>query len=301
MSAEENQLSTASSFSLVDAEVQAASATSKSGLLGATATSRLSEMVTSMAESGRVVSSVWLEPSLYLLHMTGKLLRSDPDAFNVTEFGNSFNISDVNKEADEQRSKVQYWVELANYAIIPIIAAIFWSFSKGTLPEAGTSADPNDFDHWQYGVFFNRKLEDTLCTQCSFETCGMFCLACFCPSVRWAGTVRRVGFMGFWMAWGIFFVFCRGTEFVDYTTASWCFAAALGAYFRQQMRQAYGMKEQGGCSWVYDCCLHCFCAPCAIVQEAKQAEEAFRVGLPVAIQPSWQKVPFPANKGECCP
>jgi len=230
MSAEENQLSTARPCSLVDAgvgRVQAASVTAMSGL--SAASSRLSEMVTSMTESGRVVSSVWLKPSLHLLHISGTLLRSDPDAFDI----NNFNISDANEEVNFQEAKIEYWTELACYGIVPITAVTFWSFSKKAQPEASTPADPNDFDHWQYGICFNRKVEDTLCTQCSFHTCGMFCLACCCPSVRWAGTIRRVGFMGFWMAWGIYWILCRGTKFMHYSIASWCLAAALGTYFRQ--------------------------------------------------------------------
>lgn len=326
-SAEESGPPTDSSFSLVDAGVSRGEVAANSGF--SAAVSRLGETVELITESRsfRILSTIWLEPSLQLLDMTRRLFQPDPNSlkdfnikdFNIKDFNiEDFNLTDFNLSGlnltDDMIDDIKAEVlanlttaavvkvldalqptlrsKLSTYVFITIVAFISWCCNKKYQRGAGAEADANDFDHWQHGI----------CSCCARGSKGMCCLACFCPSVRWANTVRRVGFMGFWMAWGIFFVACRGTELVNWYWASYLVAVALGAYFRQQMRHAYNMKSKGGCSWVTDCCLHAVCAPCAIVQEARQADEAFRVGLPVAIQPSWkEKLPLSAKKDECCP
>jgi len=123
--------------------IDASEATSTSNF--SAASSRLAEMAEVIVESARigVVSSVWLGPSLRLLHTTKKLFRADPDAFNMSRF----NITDFNDEVTVQKGNFQYWTEIASYLVIPIIAYIYWSRGKKTQPEVGTEADTNDFDH----------------------------------------------------------------------------------------------------------------------------------------------------------
>jgi len=243
----------------------------------------------------RLMSSVWMGPSLALLQMA-RQLPSDDGAFNFTDFNfTDFDIPDADLGGMGMTLPVfqvlsnWVWIEVASCVVCLIAAFTYWSHGKKTRPESGAVAVPGDFEDWQHG----------LCPQCSSADCKMCGLALCCPSVRWANTVRRVGFLGFWVAFAIFLLLI---QIVLYAPMCYFLLPLLGANLRQAMRKAYNMKVQGGVSWLSDFALYFCCSPCAIVQEAKQADEAFRVGLPVAVEPFWKEtVPFPANNKECCP
>lgn len=110
-----------------------------------------------------------------------------------------------------------------------------------------------------------------------------------CPCVRWADTMSMLGLVGFWGGVYIYFILFilssqigaflgSGVSFLAWV----CVAVYLGTY-RQRLRAAMGMQV-GGESFANDVCVYCFCAPCAIAQEARHVEEAATAGHP-ALQP----------------
>jgi len=50
----------------------------------------------------------------------------------------------------------------------------------------------------------------------------------------------------------------------------------VGSHYRHRVREMFGMEQTWGTA-VGDCCAYWWCAPCAIVQEARQIEEAYAV------------------------
>lgn len=160
---------------------------------------------------------------------------------------------------------------LLSSSVTLVLAFLFWRNRKP--PEREVDGFPNeeDFKTWRHGIF-----------SCfgDMETCLW---ASFCPAIRWAGTVKLMGFMGFWIA----FTICFGIELAASTTgdfAIWVVLAIVCAAMRQEMRVAYGMYRQGGWTYLQDFCLYCFCACCTIVQEARQAEYAYKVGYPIGVR-----------------
>eukprot|EP01025_Chloroclados_australasicus_P014726 TRINITY_DN1694_c0_g1_i1.p2 TRINITY_DN1694_c0_g1~~TRINITY_DN1694_c0_g1_i1.p2 ORF type:complete len:142 (-),score=8.62 TRINITY_DN1694_c0_g1_i1:248-673(-) len=78
-----------------------------------------------------------------------------------------------------------------------------------------------------------------------------------------------------------------------YAGLSIIFLCAIpGAHGRKQIREKYGLDAGSG-----DCCIHCFCAPCAACQEAKEVK--YRIGLaletnaPSAYMPPQQETIVP--------
>merc|ERR1719443_1243292 len=120
---------------------------------------------------------------------------------------------------------------------------------------------PEDLDgKWKHGFF-----------DC-FSAPKMCCIACCFPAVRWADTIDMSKGMSFWAAVAIWWVLSLFNMFVGF-----CFAVvtgALGAYYRQKIRGIFNI-DQGTLSTIVEDFLSYCCCPClAIVQEARQVEEA---------------------------
>mmetsp|Transcript_38239 Transcript_38239/g.100146 ORF Transcript_38239/g.100146 Transcript_38239/m.100146 type:complete len:119 (-) Transcript_38239:72-428(-) len=99
-----------------------------------------------------------------------------------------------------------------------------------------------------------------------------------CTGVRWADTARMAGWFTFWVAIALMAVVEFGAVF---GLLGWVMFTAVGMYFRQKTRVAFGM-ENGGATWCIDCLCYAFCCCCAVAQEAQQYEDAWSAGHPVA-------------------
>jgi len=97
-------------------------------------------------------------------------------------------------------------------------------------------------------------------------------MGCFCPALRWAHTVD--GTLPYWKA---VFAFLILTALHCYTYGvSSILVVALGVFYRQKLRQKYGI-EGGAKSVAMDILVWLCCQPCAIIQEARE-ESVVRSG-----------------------
>lgn len=103
------------------------------------------------------------------------------------------------------------------------------------------------------------------------------CLACCCPSIRWADTMRMTGIFTFWIGFLLF----ASLYLLNGSTAglSGLVLLIVVVLKRQELRKKFNMQT-GAASCALDCCTYLCCGCCAIVQEAQQIEEAFAVGHP---------------------
>lgn len=104
-------------------------------------------------------------------------------------------------------------------------------------------------------------------------------LSYLCPGIRWAQSIYVMGFVGFWVALALFI----GLDFLGTITGEVFVYIALAiilAYWRQEMRLAFNMRRQGGVTYVEDCMLYFWCLCCTVTQEARQVEDALKVGHP---------------------
>lgn len=160
---------------------------------------------------------------------------------------------------------------LVSSSITLTLAFLFWRNRKPPEREQGGLVDEDKFKTWTHSLF-----------SC-FGDMEVCLWACFCPAIRWAGTVNLMGFMGFWIAFTIIF----GIELAASTTgdfAIWVVLAIVCTAMRQEMRVVYGMDRQGGWTYLQDFCSYCFCACCTIIQEARQVEDAYKVGYPIGVR-----------------
>jgi len=107
---------------------------------------------------------------------------------------------------------------------------------------------------------------------------AMSCLACFCAPIRWADTMFMAGFMQFHVAVLVFV----GLVFVNSCLAGVGSIVLFGmlVYYRQKLRGQF-LMPRGSCGSIFcDCCTYCWCMCCAIVQEARQVEEAYQAKHP---------------------
>jgi len=111
--------------------------------------------------------------------------------------------------------------------------------------------------------------------------CWVFC----CPAIRWADNISTMGVLrSFWLAFvmylGVTLIF---NESVD--LCAWLLVAVIGAGFRQELRLKFKMPT-GTLIFFQDMFLYCCCTCCAITQEARQVEEAAKLGHPAVVDDS---------------
>jgi Cys-rich protein (TIGR01571 family) len=101
-----------------------------------------------------------------------------------------------------------------------------------------------------------------------FEDLGVCFMACACPCLRWADTLERTTLSSFGKA----FVMMFFLYLLDPYTAgiSWFGVILLGLYYRQRLRDHYGIENGTGTSVLHDCLVWTCCQPCAIIQEARE-------------------------------
>jgi len=107
------------------------------------------------------------------------------------------------------------------------------------------------------------------------DTPGMSLFTFCCGGVRWADTMRMAGFLLFvyGVALWVLFESCSGLL----GGLTWLFVTIVGTVYRQKLREAFKMPT-GNDVMAKDCLMWCCCGCCAIVQEARQIEEAKALG-----------------------
>jgi len=110
------------------------------------------------------------------------------------------------------------------------------------------------------------------------ECCGDFriCLCGLaCPALRWADTVseEKGGFLGF----GVAFLMMMGLGMLllcPLTGAiAWVAIVVVGVWYRQWIREKYGLESNTPSSYIEDALAWCCCAYCALCQEARQVDD----------------------------
>jgi len=160
---------------------------------------------------------------------------------------------------------------LLAYAGLVCTVAYFYFRQKpvqeGAMPELEFSDGLSD---WEYGI----------CDCCSAPSISFW--SCCCPAIRWADTLGTTGLLGFWLAFAIYL----SVDILGGLAGEvlfWILLAVICAGFRQEMRIKYQMKKQGGATYVQDFLLYCCCSCCVMTQEARQVEDACKVGMPVEV------------------
>lgn len=136
----------------------------------------------------------------------------------------------------------------------------------------GEEHSPNALNRgtWRFGLF-----------DCIHDS-KICIISCCCPCIRWSDTMRMAGLMGFWAAL-ILMAFLNAISPIT-GGITMLVMLCMATYRRQQIRKLFGIKGGDHTSMFEDCCVYCWCSCCAIVQEARQLEEAYAVGYPLQIK-----------------
>lgn len=163
---------------------------------------------------------------------------------------------------------VLLFVSLLVFTLIIAIVAKFYH-DKYEYPAFGTIPMPqDDFRAFKHHLCdFYQEPGTCLCALC-------------CPGMRWAQTMFMTGFLGFWAAFGIYFIQDLARATPGLSEIGYISVLCVMTYYRQQLREKFGMYEQGGISILNDCCCYFWCAPCTITQDTRQVEDAYKAGHP---------------------
>jgi len=146
-----------------------------------------------------------------------------------------------------------------------------------------------------------------------YERPLLSCIACLCPSLRMADTVYTMGILtSFWSAFFFLALIYASTQAATASSIAVIDAVGgtgrrmglkllalyaiqkfvdllvfplLGAALRGELRAKFRMKERDSGTLFWDACTWCWCSCCAIVQEARQVEDAVCASHPAVAQP----------------
>lgn len=110
----------------------------------------------------------------------------------------------------------------------------------------------------------------------------IYCLACFCPCVRWADSLHTLGIMSFWAAFWLSIACVVLTELTE-GLFWWMLLVGL-VYFRHRLRRKFKMEACGSWTQIADFLRYCFCLPCTLAQDARHIEEACRAEHPAVLR-----------------
>lgn len=153
---------------------------------------------------------------------------------------------------------------LSYFIIVMLIALIWTKCTKPGRTKFGYSDRPNDSGKFAYSLFSTDHCFDIHCKL-------LLCSWC-CSPLRIADTWAKEPLplmKNFWVA--LILIACLiGLSQLSLGFTSLVFLG-LAVYFRQQMRQKYGMTNNGQICFL-DCLTWWCCPCCAIAQEARQVE-----------------------------
>lgn len=153
---------------------------------------------------------------------------------------------------------------LMSVLLIAILACAYQRYQED-FPTAVHPFDQNrtipfNQNKWRFGLFDCMAADKLLCL-----------MACCCPAIRWADTMRLVGFYGFWTA----VLLCAFLSSAAQATAGLTALLFVGiaTQRRQELRKLFNISS-GGSTLATDCLTYLCCSCCAIIQEARVVEEA---------------------------
>jgi len=159
------------------------------------------------------------------------------------------------------------------WALLVIVAAAFYVREKEFPPKdkIGVEHMPLVYGEWQFSLFG------------CFDGPALFLLSCCCAPVRWADTMRMARMLTFSGALMLFV----GLVVLDVVCAGLSLVVLLGflVYYRQQIRKKFGIQSGDVFTITQDCLAYTLCSCCAIMQEARQLEEAYQVRHPEICPP----------------
>jgi len=149
-----------------------------------------------------------------------------------------------------------------------LFACCYKSYKEDPPPLLPRSTEHNpellDTKVWRYGLCDCFSGDKVMCL-----------LACCCPALRWADTMRMAGIYSFWTGVFLFAVLSGLTQVTAGLTG--LILLCVGMLKRQAIRNLFQLPNGTCMSYLEDCCIWCWCSCCAIIQEARQIEEAYAV------------------------
>merc|ERR1712118_55793 len=112
-----------------------------------------------------------------------------------------------------------------------------------------------------------------------------------CCPIRWADTMRMGGLLAFWV--GAVIMIALGAASSWPSGYSICTALIAAVIYRQKLRREFQITNGTLGTIVEDIVLYMLCPCLAVVQEARQMEEAYAVGHPIktVVLAEWKKRP----------
>mmetsp|Transcript_157450 Transcript_157450/g.277764 ORF Transcript_157450/g.277764 Transcript_157450/m.277764 type:complete len:501 (-) Transcript_157450:108-1610(-) len=206
----------------------------------------------------------------------GTSSATDPEVGNVESVNDGFeelwrigeNTVDKIQLLRKNDPDIMHWVFAFISIFIWMKLILLTGYFYYDIKEYPTPRDPQaramPIGVWYYGLF--------KCGEKPAMTVFTFC----CSPVRWADTIRMAGLWTFWPA-----------LFVYSTIYTWSWAAyyipapillGICVYYRQKIREEFQIPNCTLATILEDTCTHIWCNCCAIVQEARQLEQAYKTG-----------------------
>lgn len=147
------------------------------------------------------------------------------------------------------------------FLIFLIVGLLYVSFKPVDIVSVSADAKPDSLN----GDFKYRL----------FQCCDLPCLSiftCCCPCMRWSDSMRMLGELTFVVALLVWLGMCTLGVLINFI-AYWVGMAILGTLYRHKIRKAFKMQTSSE-TVTCDLLTYCCCSCVAIVQEARQIEEA---------------------------
>jgi Cys-rich protein (TIGR01571 family) len=156
--------------------------------------------------------------------------------------------------------------------IFVFLCAIVWIKGLNGRMEQGYPERANTGEDFAYRLFsldhcFGHHANVCLCAWC-------------CHPIRMADTYSKKPYPLIASFWVALLIVCLVDGLVQVTLGyAWIVAICAAVYFRQQLRQNYGLQT-GGVTLAWDCLFWSCCPCCAIAQESRQVEFVSKLGDP---------------------
>jgi Cys-rich protein (TIGR01571 family) len=158
------------------------------------------------------------------------------------------------------------------FIVIEVAVAAFYNAKK-----SDSTTPPQDGAEHSIALLQNGEFRYGLFDCLQVPSMTAFAFLC-CP-VRWADSIRMAGFLAFWTAAGIMIGLGAASPLTSGLTI--LLALIMAVYYRQKLRSEFGMVSGSVKSYAEDIAAYAFCPCLAVVQEARQLEEAYAVGHPI--------------------
>lgn len=111
-----------------------------------------------------------------------------------------------------------------------------------------------------------------------FQDSEVCLCACICTAIRWADTMNNAGQLAFWGGFILFafaqFFSCLAFGYLYSPFGIFTLIAML--YFRHKLREKFRLEPWTFKTCFFDFCFICWCPCCAVAQEARVVNEAYK-------------------------